>query len=1279
MNTYTIGIIDGCDCSSTSTVDLSKYDKHIQDTTVHITQKERDAWNSASAAISGVNIISALSNKADKEDVPTKVSQLQNDMGYLNEVPEEYLTELELKNKGFIRISDLDGLLEGKIPTLSGYATTSWVLQQGFLTEHQHIKQISDGTNTYSLIGDGVVTIKGSTSSDPGTSMVTATDDRIGGIKLGYSENGKNYAVKLDSQDKAYVSVPWVSGGGSSSTGNNSGYYEIIFKAVEKGVNTDVAPKLPTDFDINTEGWDHYAQNSDGSKTVWMASRWVDSNGNKGEWQGPWIISGKDGEAGVDGAYYEYVYTRTTDSDATKILNVNSGEASSASKGRIASDDDFVPQGWYDNPKGVDSLYKFEWMALRHKTFDSNNVGAWSPFIGPILWSNFGVNGNDGDGVEYIYYATTAYNTAAPSGPILNPSNWYIDAWSKADESQTSYNKREYILPDAATKWFDNPINLTTPGQIEYVSIRKRYADKEGEVAYWHKYSQPAFWTSYAKNGTDATGLTLSYTDDNITVDITEEGHPSTPINTTTVLKGNYGNEDVTFTSLPTITAMHTDGSTTGFTFSSTTSSSVIKYNDVVILTCTLSNSDQNIDCNVNIAQYFAIDLKSPVIFTLSVKGTSTSTKNAVSGSKSFRITGIQFGKDGVSYNLVCGVASISKKYDTGRSQWYYSTQSITPKIIETSVNGVADVTSQDGFVIKYSIDGGEEQQLSDTNPIGSVVIGKITQFIIINAYYNDEQFDSQTIYLVEDGAPGTGGNSPTYYQVVDTSSTLENAYQGDTLKLNGTVTFQVYSVKDGVVNNITDQNTLSITPQPGNISIVNNTFAASYTNADATNSVQIQYLYSGTVFASASVPVPTRGKDGSSSSGTQTLTKSSLRYKGEFSTTGIYRDGVTTSESNVYYQDYVTYKNVYYLCVKDVSGSLESPNPYSPNTDDTHWKPLSATNDMFVNLLVANKANIGSLSSNEIVVYDTAPGGANRTIQAGITAGYKFADSPIKDVNNNDGVRIWAGSFTNGNLATAPFTVDSAGHLKATDAQISGEIDAVSGTIGGWDITQNSIRKIYKDDDSNKPANIYLQNSTNKIVQIGGIPNSMMSVRNDGSIGIDISSFGIGGIGLYVLGNANAYGIISFGHTNFISRQGERTYINQLALQNLVLTGDSVTASNVGPNISSPTPIDQQVVPYRIFAIENKDQTIYLGNEFCEDKQIEIILGSRNDGSPCTKTISATWLRNITWIGSHLRAVKMSGETIQFLVGHINDNNIAMYKITIIKSTEYIAIVNRL
>lgn len=36
-----------------------------------------------------------------------------------------------------------------------------------------------------------------------------ATASDLGGIKIGYTENNKNYAVKLDSNGKAYVNVPW--------------------------------------------------------------------------------------------------------------------------------------------------------------------------------------------------------------------------------------------------------------------------------------------------------------------------------------------------------------------------------------------------------------------------------------------------------------------------------------------------------------------------------------------------------------------------------------------------------------------------------------------------------------------------------------------------------------------------------------------------------------------------------------------------------------------------------------------------------------------------------------------------------------------------------------------------------------------------------------------------------------------------------------------------------------------------------------------------------------
>ena len=41
------------------------------------------------------------------------------------------------------------------------------------------------------------------------TSIPKASSSALGGIKIGYSDNGRNYAVELDSSGKAYVNVPW--------------------------------------------------------------------------------------------------------------------------------------------------------------------------------------------------------------------------------------------------------------------------------------------------------------------------------------------------------------------------------------------------------------------------------------------------------------------------------------------------------------------------------------------------------------------------------------------------------------------------------------------------------------------------------------------------------------------------------------------------------------------------------------------------------------------------------------------------------------------------------------------------------------------------------------------------------------------------------------------------------------------------------------------------------------------------------------------------------------
>ena len=71
---------------------------------------------------------------------------------------------------------DLAGYaLKSEIPSLTGYATQSWVQSQDYLT-----------------------------------SVPKATSSAYGGIKVGYPESGKSYPVELDSSGRAYVSVPWV-------------------------------------------------------------------------------------------------------------------------------------------------------------------------------------------------------------------------------------------------------------------------------------------------------------------------------------------------------------------------------------------------------------------------------------------------------------------------------------------------------------------------------------------------------------------------------------------------------------------------------------------------------------------------------------------------------------------------------------------------------------------------------------------------------------------------------------------------------------------------------------------------------------------------------------------------------------------------------------------------------------------------------------------------------------------------------------------------------------
>lgn len=81
-----------------------------------------------------------------------------------------------------------------------------------------------------SIDQDGVLSSQG---GGGGYTLPVATDGALGGIRIGFSQSGKNYPLLLDSNNKAYVNVPWEGGGSGGG-----------------GTVTRVAMTVPTGFSV---------------------------------------------------------------------------------------------------------------------------------------------------------------------------------------------------------------------------------------------------------------------------------------------------------------------------------------------------------------------------------------------------------------------------------------------------------------------------------------------------------------------------------------------------------------------------------------------------------------------------------------------------------------------------------------------------------------------------------------------------------------------------------------------------------------------------------------------------------------------------------------------------------------------------------------------------------------------------------------------------------------------------------------------------------------------
>ena len=192
-------------------------------------------------------------------------------------------------------------------------------------------------------------------------------------------------------------------------------------------------------------------------------------------------------------------------------------------------------------------------------------------------------------------------------------------------------------------------------------------------------------------------------------------------------------------------------------------------------------------------------------------------------------------------------------------------------------------------------------------------------------------------------------------------------------------------------------------------------------------------YNTNGAYLTSMTIPV---SSSGDASIG-QTFKGSPLRITGEWQSGTKYYDGKRSAESGIFYQDVVLYKGVYYACVNTDSGEADYWN--TPPITATYWSAFSLSPNVVANLVIANDAFIKEISSNELVIFD------DQKIVAGMTSSKAVDESsPLNGKVTTEGkgdVRIWAGEISNADLTTAPFTVTSAGVLKAGNATLENVI----------------------------------------------------------------------------------------------------------------------------------------------------------------------------------------------------------------------------------------------
>lgn len=244
---------------------------------------------------------------------------------------------------------------------------------------------------------------------------------------------------------------------------------------------------------------------------------------------GPAGMDGSDGSNGVDGSNVEYIYALCDEMNPDVQYPTDTYERANLFNS-VKSAGSYAYKGvtWFDNAQPISPDYKNEYVWSRIKR--GTGLTEWYYASEPVLWSHWGETGQDGDGVEYIFLASSNELTSISlESSLLKIENmddfqkvifniddfypgkkWFENGDNK-QKVRTAISKKGLEISESifdtrwkeyfnfcndTYSWTDEPTGTGPSVLYEYVSIRKSTTDKN-DIKTWGDFSTPALWSNY--------------------------------------------------------------------------------------------------------------------------------------------------------------------------------------------------------------------------------------------------------------------------------------------------------------------------------------------------------------------------------------------------------------------------------------------------------------------------------------------------------------------------------------------------------------------------------------------------------------------------------------------------------------------------------------------------------------------------------------------------------------------------------------------------------------